>query len=252
MIKYLFLIFSLLSFEAFGAPKVTIKFNTSKIKQGSVVDAVLGLNSETTQKIQYNQLKGQTLGGSFYIHQAKPLMTKGSWDTLESDAKIIVVKIPENKPLIHKLGEDSIEVTWTDVEFVPTEVPKDFIFGTFEVPSRMDVIKWLLIVSGFVLTVGLIFYVYQKLKNRSHIKQRRKALKTELFSATEYDQVVELWKKRDVFIKEFPFIEEQFRKLETVLYKYQFKPKQTEAEKSEVMRSYKLFVTDIQGGFRGI
>lgn len=252
MNKYFFLLLTFLSLEAFGAPKITLKFTDPKVKQGSLVDAVINLNSETTQKIQYGQLKGQTLGGSFYIYQAKPLMTKGNWETLESDAKVIVVKIPENKPLIHKLGDDSIEIDWDDVEFLPTEVPKDFIFGNFEVPARKDLFKWLIIILVIVgLSLGG-FRAYKVYKTKSDSKKKKLSLKSEVTGAKSYEDVVNLWKKKLLYTKEFPHLEEHFRKLEAVLFRYQFKPSQTETEKVIVMNAYKEFIKDSEGGFRGI
>jgi hypothetical protein len=250
--KYTYLLILFCSFEAFAVAKVNLKFLDAKVKQGSLVDAVIGLNSETTQKIQYNQLKGQTLGGSFYIYHAKPLMTKGGWDSLESEAKVIVVKIPENKPLLHKLQDKEFEVSWDSVEFIPTETPKEMIFGQFEIPSRSQIIKWFLIILGIAAVVGLGYFIFNKLQGKKNLRKKRAGIKSEVTSATDYSHVVSLWQKKAYYLSEFPHLEEPFKKLELVLFKYQFKQSQSEAEKTEVMNAYREFVNDSQGGFSGI
>lgn len=241
-----------MSAQVFAAAKVTLKFNDQKVKQGSVVDAVLRLNSETTQKIQYNQLKGQTLGEAFYIYQAKPLMTKGSWDTLESEAKVIVVKIPENRPLIHKLGEDSIEIDWESVEFLPTETPEGFLFADFDIPDRARIFNWLAIILGISLVASLGYFIYRKVRARNERRKLLLAIKSSLQEANDYDSIVQVWRKKSMYIKEFPHLDEHFKKLELTLFKYQFKPTQTESEKKEVISAYKEFLSSSEGGFSGI
>jgi hypothetical protein len=249
---YISLLILFLSLEAFANAKVHLKFTAEKIKQGSIVDAVIGLNSETTQKIQYGQLKGQTLGEAFYIYSAKPLMTKGSWDTLESEAKIIVVKIPDKQPLVHKLENNEIEITWSSVEFIPTETPKELIFGTFEVPSKIELLKWFL----GLLTLGALVLggmkISDKLKAKNGLKQKRKEIKESVLGAKEYQEVVSIWQKKPVYVKEFPHLEEPFKKLENTLFKYQFKQRQSEYEKAEVLRAYQEFIEASRGGFNGI
>lgn len=252
MSKYLSILFILFTFSALGAPRIMLKFNDAKVKQGSVVDAVIGLNSETTQKLQYNQLKGQTLGETFYVYQAKPLMTKGSWDTLESEAKIIVTKIPENRPLLHKLGTDTIEIDWSEVEFIPTEVPKEFLFGTFEVPTRLELMKWALGALALGIVALISFRGYKKYKLRAEKKAKRRSLKASLSQPSTYEDVVSVWKTKPTYVKEFPHLEAHFKELERVLFKVQFKPSQTETEKAEVMKAYREFVTNSQGGFDGV
>ncbi len=242
-----------LSVSAFASVlKLEIRFQEPKIKQGSVVPATLVFDAESSQKLPINKIVGETLGGHFYIYSAKPLLTKDNWNAFESEATVIVGKIPEAKPVSYKSGDNEIMVLWNDVEFIPTEAPKELIYGTFEIPSRAQILKWLSLLAVFIIA-GLGIWKFKKyLDNKNSIQKKKRELKDEVLSAKEYADVVSIWQKKSQILKVFPSLEDHFKELEVVLFKYQFKPSQTETEKNQVMTAYREFINKSQGGFNGI
>lgn len=248
-----FFILILMSFSSFaGVLKVDIRFPEGKIKQGAIVPVKLIFDLPASQGLPLNKVIGETLGNTFYVFKAKPLVTKDNWTAFESDAEIIVAKIPEYAPLAFKSGDNDVMITWNEVEFVPTEAPKELIYGTFEIPSRAKILLWLSILVGIVLAGLVGWKVKTKLSAKSALKSRRAAIKDEVLSAREYADVVKIWQKKSAIVKEFPVLDNNFKDLETVLFKYQFKPTQSEIEKSEVMNAYREFVNKSQGRFDGV
>jgi len=248
-----FFILLFLSFSSLaGVLKIDIRFPEGKIKQGAIVPVKLLFDLPASQGLPINKIIGQTLGDTFYVFKAKPLLTKDNWNAFESDAEIILAKVPEAKPVSYKLGNDEVMITWNDVEFVPTEAPKEMIYGNFEIPSRAQVLKWTLILAAILLVVIVGWKIKQKISHKKALKSRKAAIKDEIISAREYQDVVKVWQKKSQIIKEFPRIEGNFKNLETVLFKYQFKPSQSEAEKIEVMNAYRDFISQSQGGFDGV
>lgn len=252
MIKYLFLSIFIVA-NAFSAEKIHLVFKDPQVKQGSIVDATIAMGLEVAQKIGGPaKLKDSSLGDTFYIVNASTQIRKMDSSLLTSDTKIILQKIPESQPVRHNFNGTEVEVTWENVEFVPTEAAQGFIFGSFDIPARMKLLQWLI---GLIVVaaIGLItFYGLKKFKHKKLLKQHKTGIKNLVMSANEYSDVVTIWQKKSLILKEFPQLEEHFRKLETVLFKYQFKPHQTETEKAEVMNAYRDFTKNVEGGFHGI
>ena len=229
-----------------------IRFTGAKIKQGAIVPVKLVFDLPASQGLSVNKILGQTLGGNFYIYKAKPLLTKDNWTAFESDAEIILAKVPESKPLIYKSGENEVIITWNDVEFIPTEAPKEMIYGNFEIPSRAQILKWVGVLVVILFLLGFGWKIKLIMSHKKELKSRKAAIKNEIVSAREYHDVVKVWQKKSIIVREFPKIEMNFKNLEAVLFKYQFKPSQTEAEKIEIMNAYRDFVDKCQGGLDGI
>jgi hypothetical protein len=57
--------------------------------------------------------------------------------------------------------------------------------------------------------------------------------------------------KHDI-LKVFPDLGDEFKKLETVLFRYQFKPHRSKSEEEEVLVAYRKFIDSIKGGFDGV
>jgi hypothetical protein len=253
-VKKLYILFLILfsSYLSAATVKLELRFAENKIKQGDVVSVTMVFDGTASQRLPLNKLVGETLGGHFYITSAKPFITKDNWNALESEASLIIVKVPETKPLSFRLGENDVMVSWNDVEFIPTEVPKEFFYGNFEIPSRAQILKW------FLIFLGLLCLSYGGLKGKKHFEKkkalalRKRKLKDEIMSASEYSAVVDIWRNKAAILKEFPKLDSPFKELESVLFKYQFKPQQTEQEKSQVMSAYRDFINKSQGGFDGI
>lgn len=246
-------IFLLMSFSSLaGVLKLDIRFPEGKIKQGAIVPVKLIFDLPASQGLPINKLIGQTLGGTFYIFKVKPLLTKDNWTAFESEAEIILAKVPEAKPVSYKSGNDEVVITWNDVEFVPTEAPKEMIYGNFEIPSRAQILKWFSILAVILVLLGIGWKIKQKVSLKKALKMRKAAIKDQLVSAREYIDVVKVWEKKSEIMKEFPLIQDNFKNFESVLFKYQFKQSQSETEKIEVMNAYREFINKSQGGFDGV
>jgi hypothetical protein len=231
---------------------VEIQFSTPKFHQGSLQKSIWKVDQATAQKLELQKLKGQTVGGVLYIYSVSPLMRKNGSSDFEADAKVIFVKVPETNFLGHKTTTGEAVLTWNNVEVIPVEAPKELLFGTFEVPSRMKILTWASILVGLIF-LGLIgFKVLKKLKQKKLLKQQKLSLKNDIQSVNEYQEVVRIWQSKHKLLREFPHLETPFKDLETTLFKYQFKPRQTDFEKNEVMTAWKKFIDETRGGFDGI
>ena len=252
MIKYLILLILICSQLAFGTTNLTLEFVAQEIKQGSLESVKIHLNPEAAQRISLNKLKGQTLGETIYLYDVSPLMRKAGSSNFEADAKVIFVKTPETNALAFKQETEDLFITWGNTQITPTEAAKGFIFGNFEIPSRPKIILWLSILLGVGLLTFLGFWGRNKYRTKQALKAKTRALKAELTTAQTYAEVVNVWKKKHLYVSTFPHIEDSLKDFETVLFKYQFKPRQSEAEINVVMEAYREFLQKIAGGLNGI
>lgn len=247
-----FLILFIISFSSLAAVKIEIRFKDQKIKQGTIVPATLVFDAESSQKLPLNKLVGETLGKAFYVYAAKSLITKDNWSALESEAQVIVASIPESKPVEFKIGDVDGMVLWNDVEFIPTEANGKMIYGNFEIPSRAKIIQWVLIFVAIVVAALVGLKIKSRVSKKNAIKKRRAVIKEEIMAVRDYPEVVKVWQKKNEILREFPALETNFKNLESVLFKYQFKPSQSETEKLQVMNAWRDFVSQSQGGLNGV
>lgn len=252
MIKLLVLIYILVSHAAIAVTEIRMHSMPAQIKQGSLFQAKLQLDSESAQKVELQKLKGINLGNTLYLYSVTPLMKKNEDSNFEAEASLVFTKAPEGQRIIHKLGSEEIAISWTNFEFVPTEESREFIYGKFSIPKRFKALFWLTIsVVGIILAL-----LVRKFRNgwikKIALKKKRSELKSKLFSATQYNDVVDIWRSKNTYLNYFPEIGDHFKRLEAVLYKYQFKQTQNEFEQSEVMTAYQDFIQNIKGGKNGI
>lgn len=249
MIKYIIILLTF-SLNLFAAAQMQLDLSSAVVKQGSLIDVIIRLDGNSVQQVELQKLKGVSLADTIYLYQASSLVRSG--DKFEADGKIIFLKVPESKPIIHKIGTSEISINWSDVEVQPTEAPAKFIFGQFEIPARRRIIEILAALFALSL-IGFGIYKYnEKSKQRKALRLKKAALKDKVISAREYNDVVALWQDKAVLLKEFPHLQEPLKELEEVLFKYQFKQSQNEVEKAEVMTTYRVFMNKIAGGFNGI
>lgn len=249
---FVLLLTILISSNILAAARMEIIFPADKVKQGSLQKSLVKLDETSAQAIEIQKLRGQTLGETLYIHSVSPLLRKDGGSVFEADATVIFVKVPEQNKITYKTPQTDIEVTWNQVEVVPTEAPQELLFGTFTVPSKTKLMTWFLILITAIVLIVAGFKGRRHWLNKKAVKTRKLETKAEILSAREFSDVVGIWKKKHILFREFPHIEEPFKDLEKVLYKHQFKPFQTETEKIEVMNAYREFTNRIEGGFNGI
>lgn len=236
--------------SAWSSVTGSLQFFESEIQQGELVPAKLLMGPDGIQKVQIQKLKGSTLGEMIYLYDVSSFLKKGN--SFEADVKVIFINVPESKSVVHKLAGEELVISFPDITIKPTDAPPSFVYEEFSIPSRPKIILWSTIL--LILLVGSIYgrKVVHKVKAKKALKIKRATFKNEILAATDYDGVVTIWKKRSDYLKEFPHVEDSFRKLESVLFKYQFKPTQSEVEKKIVIEAYQKFCSDIMGGFNGV
>lgn len=241
---FLFIIF--LPVLAFASPRVEMELLRPEVKQGSLVPVIFKLDTEAVQKVQLQKLVGQTLGEVLYFHEVSPLLKKG--DEFTAEGSVIFVKIPETN-LIKNNGFD---LSWSSVTVSPTETDKQFIFTDFEIPVRPNFMIIVLSVLSLLAILVLGRRIYKKHRLKKVARERKIKLKSLILGCKDYSEVVSFWMKRKELVEEFPHIEEPLRRLELILFRYQFKPHQSETERAEVMEAYRAFTRETEGGFHGI
>ena len=252
MKRIIFFLFIILNHTAFSAVGLHLDFTQKTLKQGKIEDAIIQMDENSVQKIELQQLKGQSLADVIYLLDVSPLVKKDGGSKFEAEAKVIFLKKPEAQVLLHKLSGADIAITWSKVEIIPTETTQKLIFGQFEIPSRKKILIWFISLLILIIGIAFFFKYRRRLQEKKNILIRRKKHKAELMDAKEYSQIVHIWTQRDIYLKEFPEIHEAFKNFEAILFKYQFKPYQSEAEKAEVQEAYRAFMAHIQGGLSGI
>ncbi|HXH74000.1 MAG TPA: hypothetical protein VNJ08_03495 [Bacteriovoracaceae bacterium] len=222
-----------------------MNFGTHSFTQGEL--AQTSLRVESSEGIDLRQFKGQTFGKTVYFYDVEPTGTG------QAEAKVIFVKVPEAPEIQDALGTEQVVLHWGSISVKSTEGAKTLLFGTFEVPEKSEWIIWVVIGLLLTLSLGLGGWViYKKRKQKLLEKQRILTLKDEVLGCRNYEDIVALWKRKHLLIRQFSHIGEPFLKMEETLNRHQFKPKQSEAEKIEVVEAYRKFTRSVEGGFSGI
>lgn len=248
MIKLL-LFFVLFSASAWSKVNLELKLNVASIKQGQI-----GVGSLVVQSTDGNAglsgLKGKTLGKTLYLYNVSPFM--GKQGQLVSDVKVIFAQVPQTNAVTETINNEEVTITWSGIEVTPTEGTKSFIFGDFEIPSRIVVFPWLMAILGLGFLSLVIMRVRALLKTKSSIKTRKSKLRDEIINCSSYDDVVLMWRQKKRYLDEFPNLDAHFKTLEVVLFKYQFKSQRTEREVEAVMDAYQAFKSSVMGDLNGI
>ncbi len=248
MIKILFFL-TLCTTSLWARVHLELTFNESAIKQGQIAPGKF-IVKEGSGASALSGLKGKKLGKVLYIQNVSPFM--GKQGQLESEVKIIFIKVPESNSITEVLNGEETLVTWNGVEIIPTEEAKSFIFGDFEIPEKLKLFPWLIGLIGLILTLFIVFWFKKKLTNKASLKAKRNRLKQEILTAASYDDIVFMWRQKLRYLETFPEIEDQFKNFEKVLFKYQFKQQRTDKEIADVETAYLKFKTEVAGVLNGI
>lgn len=252
MIKTFLVLLFFLPIYALANVRLDINFAETKVKQGSLTDATVSIAADQLSSFELQKLKGQTLAKTLYFYQLSPWINQQAEGRLQAQVKVIFVVVPTSTELHDKLETVDLDIHLSPVQVEPTEAAEKLLFGTFTVPKPVEVLRWILIALGILLIGGIGWLIYKKFKLKADLRNQKRKTRDEIISAQTYEDVVSLWKKKHFYQQQFPHVADPFRDLETILFKYQFKPYQSEAEKDEVVQAYRKFVQNCQGGFHGI
>lgn len=241
-----------ISFSALAQVRVHLNFKSPTVKQGEIAPVTIVMSAQDVQSLSLVKSKGSSLGDIFYLYQVSPFMRSEGSPDYEAEADVIIVKTPPTSPLKTQVQGASVDLSWNDFQFQSVEAPKSFIFENFEIPTPLEIARYLL---GFIILLGLVFggwKISKQLKNKRTLKLKRAQEKKNLISANSYVDVVLVWKDKPKYLKLFPEIESDFKKLEDVLFKYQFKQSQSQHEVDQVMDAYRAFSLKVNEVLRGV
>lgn len=231
---------------AWSATEMRLELKDAEVKQGAIVEAKLFVDKGAPA------LQGKSLADQIYFYEVAPLVIREGTDHMESTVKIIFTAVPNSGVIRGKIDESEVNVQIGAIKVQPTAASEKFIFGDFSIPAAP---RWLGYILGFVLTLLLgvgVFTLWKKRERKAALKEKKRQMKAELVSAKNFQELVEIWKRRQQYFDAFPHTVIPFETFEKTLYKFQFKRHQTEVEQLEAMRAYKDFVRAIEGGFNGI
>lgn len=247
------LIFILLfSSQLFAAGTMQLEFSGQEIRQGALVRAKLFVPPESLN-LPLRKLKGETLGETLYFHQLSPLLKKEGSLNYEAEVQVIFIKVPGNNNFTTQIGDHVFDLRWNSIEVFPVETPDQLIWADFTAPDFFEGnLFWVWILLLVLIITSASYYAWRKVSARMTEKKRRLKLVSEFRACQNYDDVVNLWKKKRDYIKEFPHLDSYFIPFEEILFRYQFKPSQSENEKNEVLKAYRHLIDQSEGGFNGI
>jgi hypothetical protein len=239
----------------FASNKLHFDVLGEKIYQGSLVRVKFKLNLSGDEKVLVKNIEGQLLDKIIYVNQILPVNGNSEGTVINGEASIIFLKVPEKEILTQKITGIDLEVTWSQVEIIPTESSESLLFGEFNVSSEKNFFKWIVIGSIVFLIIIFLFLIWSYWSKRRDLSLKKKGklkIKDDLLSPKNYDDVVNIWKIKYDILKVFPNLEIDFKNLEEVLFKHQFKERRTKLDEEEVLEAYKKFSDSIQGGIDGV
>ena len=243
MIKIILLLI-LISSNAWSRVGLELVLDQSSIKQGEIAIGRLIVKQADGQAI-LDGLKGKNLGKTLYLLHVSPFM--GKQGHLEAETKCIFLNVPQTTAVSETINGEEVFISWNNIEVVPTESPKSFLLGDFEIPARRKLIEWLFIGLGVILLFGVIVFFRKKYLKKADEKKKISIIKKELMNCNTYNDIVLMWSHKHRYVEAFPNLDKNFKNLETVLFKYQFKAQRNELEIKEVISAYDKFKTSVSG-----
>lgn len=248
----LFLFFLILSAEVLSMDKLALFIPESSVNQGALVKATLIVQPEAIN-FPVQKLKAETVGEAVYFQQLSPLLKKEGSVAYEADVTIIFTSVPESRTVTGKIAGQDLVLEWNDIRINPVESTGKMLWADFTAPDFFEGSwKWVWITLVIIPFLAGAILFWKKYDRRRREKERRRKLGEAFLSCSKYEEIVEFWKKKQLYLREFPELEAKYRTFEETLFKYQFKPKQTDSEKELVVQAYKKLAEDCKGDLRGI
>ncbi|MFL5783783.1 MAG: hypothetical protein ACJ76H_04170 [Bacteriovoracaceae bacterium] len=249
VICWLILFFSM---NAWSTDRLQLIFDGNEIKQGALVNARMLVPGESLN-FPVQKLKGENVAETIYFQKLSPLMRKDGSSAYESDVVVMFTGVPQAPMVSGKVGNNEFQLEWNSIKVIPIEATGKMLWADFTAPDFFEQ-NWLkLLWAILIFPIALLgFYAWRKISARKREKKRKSQLAEEIRGCRTYEDVVNLWKRKHVYLKEFPQLESAFHTFENVFFKYSFKATQTEREKEEVVSAYRKLLEDSQGGLSGI
>lgn len=232
--------------------QIDIIFHQDKIKQGSLISVRFVTTEEIAKKINSAPIKGQTISDTLYIQSIDPLVKNEADEKFSAKALIVVVKPNLSRQMKINLAGEEINLNANTLVVIPTDSSEGFVFGDFEIPIKKKYLITILFGLAFFLLCYFTYFFWRSYRLKKIRKDKLVAMKNHILNIESYDEIVSLWQNKQDYLATFPHLESSFKDFEKVLFKYLFKPGQTEEEKLEIRKAYKKFTSDISGGFYGI
>lgn len=226
--------------NAWSRVGMELMLDTSSVKQGEIAVGRLVVKQTDGQSI-FGGLKGKNLGKTLYLLHVSPFM--GKQGHLEAEAKFIFLAVPQTNNVSEVINGEEVFISWSNIEIIPTEPPKSFLLGNFEIPARKKIVQWFFIILATALVLGSMFYFNKLYSKKEKSKKQLDLIKKQLMNCKTYDDIVMMWEQKQDYLTSFPKLEQSYKNLEQVLFKYQFKPQRTESEIMEVISAYNKFKT---------
>ena len=229
-----------------------MEISSGAVKLGEISKVQIYVDAQTAQSLPLQSIKEQTLSETLYVQSVSSMLKHEGEQDYTADAEVIFIKDPGANEIKTTIANQPVRIFWNNVRIEAVEVPKDYVLGNFDIKAPLRIIVWLLSAALMIaLCVGL--WKFRNAQGRkAALKKERKALKEKILSCRNYQDVVSLWKQKRLLIERFPHLAGPMENLETVLFKYQFKPQQTSNEEAIVMDAYRAFMKESEGGFNGI
>ena len=252
MIRAFILFFIIVPNIVLASAKIQFEFFEKRIHQGSLLKAKIKINQDEKTGLQLQKIQGQSLGGVIYVNSVSLINGTPNDSFINGEASVIFLKIPASSSIYTSIDGVETEVTWSDVEVVPTEVPKNLLFGSFDIPKKTNFYLWTIISLILILSSYPVITIWRKWNKKRIGKKEKMKIKDRILSINTYQDVVDIWQEKHDLIRFFPHLEAEFKILEKVLFKHQFKPVRAKDDEEEVLNAYREFIDSIRGGFDGI
>jgi hypothetical protein len=238
--------------DALSMDKLALFIPQGQVNQGALVKGTLIVQPEAVN-FPVQKLKGENIGETLYFQNLSPLLKKEGSLSYESEVKVIFTSVPQGKVVSGKIGTQEVAIEWNDISINPVESTGKMLWADFTAPDFFERSwKWVWITLLIILLSFGAFTLWRKFDRKKREKDRRRRLADEFMACGSYEEIVEFWKKKHLYLREFPQLENNYRVFEETLFKFQFKPRQTESEKELVVKAYQKLIEDSKGELRGI
>jgi hypothetical protein len=242
--KQTYLLLLIFSFNAWSRVNLELSLDNPSVKQGEIVIGRLSVLEAEGQAV-LTGLKGKKIEKTLYLLSVSPFM--GKQGQLEAEAKVIFLSIPQKSEVAEILDGEEVSIKWNNIEVIATPEPKSFLLGDFEIPTRANVVYWIIVFLSIAVIALLTSFFLKHFSKKKKAKNKILSLKKELLDCITYEDVVEIWEQKRKYIETFPKLDKSFKILENVLFKYQFKSQRTKTETDEVVQAYNVFKSNVSG-----